>query len=1205
MRRWMKISLICVSVIILLLLLSMLIVPWQVKKQGASWVAENTSRTLSIEKAFFNPVTLTLELTNVDLSEQDSDKSFVAFSRLLISVSSRSLIDWALIFDRVELDDPYVNIERLTQAEFNFSDFADTEGAQPQEKITAEAEEQKDFHFSFNNIILKNGSVDFSDRALAVEAHHEIRQLDLSVPFIGNVPYLTDIFVEPALFMLLNGAEVKASGQLKPFHDTLATELDISLHGVDLAFYAAQSPIELPIQLEQGELDFYLGLSYQVLADKVPQLLLTGQCVLSDLIVNEPIGTRLFLMPSLILDLAQADVFTQTAHFLSIDLHQPELFVTRDNEGLLNLQRLFTSDKGAAPKMEAEAVPSPSTAEPTALPLISVDSFTLHQGQIHYRDAALPASFVDELQPIDLKLEQLSTHPEQLTNATLSFADSYGLEFNLDGQFGLTPLQAEFDVATSGFELSSYSPYLAAQLNHQLEGRAELTTHLSYRPDGNLLADQFNFGLYKLLVPFDDRDQFNLASFNLSGASFDLQQQSIAIDSIALNGGDLDISRLLDGSLSPLQLLKEQPATQAAEAAQTELTTDEKQTQPAPWMLRLDDFDLSSFKLKFTDYSDPREPALRVADLKLQAANLSWPEAGKSPFQLNATLGDRGAVSIDGSMIHTPLQLSATTQIKALALADLNDFIPRDLQLKLQGGNLYTTLKTDLEQRGDRLSGSFSGDTSITGVNLADPLGNGELLSWKALNLNTIQGEIAPFALHIAEVSLNDYTANIVISEEGKINLSSVTAEEAQSKEDPEETPEPAQEIPETSTVAVEEKAATDIRIDAVTLQGGTVSFIDRHMPNTFSTTMYQLGGRVSGLASDPEMQADVDLRGQLENHSPLTISGKLNPLSKDLFAALTFSFNEIDLTPLTPYSGTYLGYVIDKGKLNLDLDYHIEHQQINADNRVMIDQFTFGDTVKSDKATSLPVSLAIALLKDGNGEIHLDIPVSGNLNDPSFSIGGTVWTIVRNLLLKAATSPFALLSALAGGDEDFSSLPFANGLAELSPEQAQKASKLAKILTERPGLTLEIHGFADAEMDPEAYRLAQLNDELLQAKAADLENAGTTPESSAMVAIATEEYPDLLWQIYKEAEFPRPRNALGMLQKLPPEEMEKLLLANIIVGEEQLAALAQKRALVVRTALEKINPELKSRLFLTSGDIYQKAQEGPSSRVEFSIQAK
>ncbi len=252
-----------------------------------------------------------------------------------------------------------------------------------------------------------------------------------------------------------------------------------------------------------------------------------------------------------------------------------------------------------------------------------------------------------------------------------------------------------------------------------------------------------------------------------------------------------------------------------------------------------------------------------------------------------------------------------------------------------------------------------------------------------------------------------------------------------------------------------------DIRIDALTLQGGTVSFVDRSMDRIFSATMYELGGRVTGMASDEQMRADIDLRGQLENHSPLTISGQINPLSRDLFADLTISFKDIDLTPMTPYSGTYIGYMIDKGKLYLDLTYRIEKRKIDAANKIMIDQFTLGDTVESDKAVSLPISLAIALLKDNNDEIHLDVPVHGDLDDPNFSVTGVIFTVIKNLLVKAATSPFSLLSSvLGGGDEDFSSIHFTSGSATVDAQQQAKLASLADMLAKRPSLILEISGF-------------------------------------------------------------------------------------------------------------------------------------------------
>ena len=191
---------------------------------------------------------------------------------------------------------------------------------------------------------------------------------------------------------------------------------------------------------------------------------------------------------------------------------------------------------------------------------------------------------------------------------------------------------------------------------------------------------------------------------------------------------------------------------------------------------------------------------------------------------------------------------------------------------------------------------------------------------------------------------------------------------------------------------------------------------------------MLQLGGRIEGLSSVPGSRAEVDLRGRLRNESPLSIAGTLNPLADPLFLDLKLDFTDIELSPLSPYSGTYVGYLIERGKLNVALAYLVENGKLTSTNKLFIDQFTFGDKVESDKATSLPVRLAVALLKDRKGEIHLDIPVSGSIDDPQFSVWGIVWQVIKNLLVKAVTSPLALLGALVGGGEDFSAIVFPAG---------------------------------------------------------------------------------------------------------------------------------------------------------------------------------
>lgn len=1188
MARWLKISLIVVTTLIGLMLLSMLVVPWQIKKQSHNWIVEQTERTLTVEKAFFNPFTLSIELENLKLTERNSERPFVTFKRLALSASIRSLIDRAIIFDRIELDAPFVNIELLGKQEFNFSDFTRLGGDKPPAE---ETETQKTLLFSLNNIILADGSIDFTDLTSELKSQHQIRQLAVSVPFIGNIPYLTEKYIQPQLKMLLNGSEIEALGQLKPFHDSLETKLSLTLDNIDLAFYANHSPVPLPLDVAEGFLDCELDLAYRVSSNQEPRLMLGGVLALTDIDLREQDGHQLFSMPTLILDLDWADLFKQDINLAALDIYAPQFYLDRNSQGFWNFQRIFpVSDE---PETNPEPTEPKSAPE---LPLLVIQSLKLSDGQIHFHDESVAGGFTEQIKDINLQLTALSTHPDQKTTTNLKLHSERGLAIAIDGNLGLNPLTAALELNADQLSLKPLYPYLEPFIAAPLEGTASIAGQVNYLENGNILLQQGELSLLDLHLPFDQTDRFKLSELALRGTTLDLQQQMLHLGEVRLKGGDIKVRKQADGSLSALNLLKPQPAKTNPESSAA--------AEPSPpWKVLVDLFDLQQFKLAFTDQTVPKQPQINIPRFDLQAKNLTYPEAQDSPFNLLAEIGKNGKIRVAGHAIHTPLKLTAETTISDFPLADFNDFIPEQVNLSLKDGRFHISMTVSLEQQDQLLTGSFSGTTDISRFNLRDPLGDGQLLSWDSLNVAGIEGTLEPLSVQIKEVALSNYLANIQITTDGRINLASIT-NKAEAIEPPQDNTDKEQ------TLTVEGKVAItprpDIRIDALTLQGGTVSFVDRSMDSLFSATMYELGGRITGMASDAQMRADVDLRGQLENHSPLTISGQINPLSEDLFADLTISFKDIDLTPMTPYSGTYIGYVIDKGKLYLDLNYHIEKRKIVASNKVMVDKFTLGDTVKSDKATSLPISLAIALLKDTNDEIHLDIPVQGDLDDPKFSVTGVIFTVIKNLLVKAATSPFSLLSAaLGGGGEDFSSVTFSSGLATITPEQLSKLQELAGMLAKRPSLTLEISAFVDREKDPEGYRQEQLRQLLLAAKRQQLQEQGIVLESSQESSYSSEEYPQLLLTVYEEAEFPRPRNLVGLLKELPPEEMEKLLLANIRAGEEEIAELAKNRALTVRDALVSTHEEIKPRIFLKKTDIDQPAEKGPDSRVEFSISTK
>ena len=199
-------------------------------------------------------------------------------------------------------------------------------------------------------------------------------------------------------------------------------------------------------------------------------------------------------------------------------------------------------------------------------------------------------------------------------------------------------------------------------------------------------------------------------------------------------------------------------------------------------------------------------------------------------------------------------------------------------------------------------------------------------------------------------------------------------------------------------------------------LKNGRLDLLDRSIKPSFFTSIAEVNGKIEQLSSSHDQPARVKLTAKANGHAPIEISGKLHPFTGDLFADLQVKMSNVNLSRLTPYANKYVGYQISKGKLDIQLHYLVDRGKLTAANRLFLDRFTFGSRVESPDATTLPVKLAVALLRNRQGEIDLNLPVEGDLDDPQFSLGDVIVKVVVNLITKAVTSPFSLLGAAFGG---------------------------------------------------------------------------------------------------------------------------------------------------------------------------------------------
>jgi hypothetical protein len=395
------------------------------------------------------------------------------------------------------------------------------------------------------------------------------------------------------------------------------------------------------------------------------------------------------------------------------------------------------------------------------------------------------------------------------------------------------------------------------------------------------------------------------------------------------------------------------------------------------------------------------------------------------------------------------------------------------------------------------------------------------------------------------------------------------------------------------------------IRIGQIELVRGNVNFTDNFIRPNYTANMTALNGSVTTLASDSAEPAQLKIGGLIDNEAPLAIEGRLNPLAPVLFLDIEGRTKGVDLPRLTPYSVKYAGYPIIKGKLSMDVKYKIEEGKLAANNHLFLDQLTFGERVESPTATKLPVLLAVRLLTNSRGEIDINLPISGTLSDPKFSVGGIIIQVIVNLLTKAVTAPFTLLAAAFGGGQELGLVEFAPGSAALAPEQAKRLDMLAKALNDRTGLRLDIIGRVDPALDTEGVKRAKLDGKLRAAKVRQAVRTSGESLDPATVTLTAEERAGLMATVYSAESIPdKPRNAIGIAKSIPPAEMEALILANLAVSPEDLRVLANQRATAVRNHLESAGKIDRDRMFLVEPKLTAEGiqDKGATTRVDFSL---
>jgi hypothetical protein len=892
--------------------------------------------------------------------------------------------------------------------------------------------------------------------------------------------------------------------------------------------------------------------------------------------LDEPSGDPFLTVERIFINFQLSSLFRWALTFREFHIESPKVRLARDGDGDLNV--------GFLAKQPAEPADT-EAAEESGPPRLLIQDFAITDSAVDWNDDVPPEPVDTSFGPIDIAISELNTLPDRsgLQDVVITTESQGTLSWN--GSLQLNPLRSEGRASIKG----SHFPLTSAYLKHEIgfdvdEGSVdvELDYSVDTRPDGTLAASVSNLEMSvgdlaartfneALGRTGEDRDVLKLPLVRLWGGEFQWPEKTVSASGFSIDDGVISLYRDVDGVLNVLP----------GETGET--ATDDVEPGPEPgtpdgdaWQLSLSQFSINRLALSMQDESI--EPAANVGwrSLDIEVRDISNEPGAAFPTTLKLEALDSGSISLGGRFTVLPNpSFDFNLVVDALEFGTADPYVKELVDVHLESGAL--NVEAELHGSTDEPL-RVAGDFEIVDFLITESDQNARLGSWDSLRAENLLYSTANNALEISELRFTKPYGDILIAEDGSINLGRVR------KGDGADTEAGDEEAP---TEPVSDEPGTSVTIGRVVVSDAAADFADLSLPLPFNAKIAALNGEISTIATTSSEPSTVKMEGKVDEFGQVQISGTVTPLEPAANTDVKVAFENVDMPKFSAYSIPFAGQEIASGRLDLDLGYTISEGVLVGENRVVLREFELGDKVEHPGAMSLPLGLAVALLKDPSGKIDLDVPVRGDLNDPEFKYGTVVRKALANLLTKIVTSPFALLGKLVGAESDeLEYLVFEPGRADLSPPEMEKAGKIAEALKLRPQLGLQIGGVYAPAADAAALK-ADLVDGAIEGRIAAAKDDKTMYAEQRREAVE-----ELLAESLAEADratiLAEAREAHTALNDEGKEQFDAVAYTEALrgrlidaqpLGDEELLSLAAAREDSIRQAIVGVNTELGARV--------------------------
>ncbi|MDD5271878.1 MAG: DUF748 domain-containing protein [Methylovulum sp.] len=707
-------------------------------------------------------------------------------------------------------------------------------------------------------------------------------------------------------------------------------------------------------------------------------------------------------------------------------------------------------------------------------------------------------------------------------------------------------------------------------LNQLLGELKQLTAATAYQVTYNdhhlnMSASQAAMTIKELRISGQGGELISLPALAVQGIQANLDQHTLKISSLTLDNADLSAWLDTDGRLNYQALLPTSTPSPAKVSA----------TPAVDWDINVGNIALNNCAVNFEDRTLPKPTTLTLKPINLKLSGYANNPSTPLPFTLSAGINDNGLISLQGNLVLAPLAMETAVTVNTIDLEKFQPYYDRFIRLDIIDGMLDIDGTVSLKQTENQpLDIRFNGNGGIDDLLIRDQRVHKDFLKWERLALKNMVIDVLGQRYSATELTLNKPYARVTIRKDKTVNFSDLLI---------------AQEQP-AGTASAPKTSATKpafFKLGKIQIIDGSSDFTDLSLLLPFSAHIKSLDGGASGVSSDKSSHIQVDLKGNAYDLAPVDIAGNISPFLDEY--DIKINFNGLPMPLVSSYMVQFAGYKVEKGKMTLDLHYQIANKKLTASNHFLIDQFELGERVENPDAVSLPLKLAVALLKDSDGKIKMDVPISGDLDKPHFNIGAIVTEALINALSKVISSPFSALASLTGGQHsDLSAIAFKAGSAALENAQQEKLNGIAAALKVHTQLMLEIKGVTQQQQDWPAISDDALYDQLKIRRAAEINGKTARKIRAEYVELSTQDYQRLLADMFIE-KFPAlaKKSWLGTPQLNDPGSgnfynVAKQKLQDIINPEqERLKELANDRSQAIAKYLVQQGGIAQERVYI------------------------